>query len=239
MELTEIGHAIRTRCTGTVVDVGHGPRATTNCSLATAPRALPIQPTFLPALSPELTVPSHQLGAPTGVLAQAYDESQTVDNVLFRLKLEGCRSIANAKPAASPGSGVIDSSTYKPKTEFDNTPWRFDMNQNGKRMTAEEFDQWMKSRGVRVAKGAAVQPRPRRRPRIVDCGARYGRRPRRPRRTPRLRAHRPARRPALIPSRPSHRWPIPRHRDTDSHARSPSAACVRARKRPSGFAQGA
>ena len=137
--------------------------AQANCSLASAPRALPIQPTFLPALSPELTVPSHQLGAPTGVLAQAYDESQTVDNVLFRLKLEGCRSIANAKPAASPGSGVIDSSTYKPKTEFDNTPWRFDMNQNGKRMTAEEFDQWMKSRGVRVAKGsgaAAAAPAP-------------------------------------------------------------------------------
>ena len=27
------------------------------------------------------------------------------------------------------------------------------MNQNGKRMTAEEFDAWMKARGVRVAKG--------------------------------------------------------------------------------------
>ncbi|KGQ19455.1 putative secreted protein [Lysobacter dokdonensis DS-58] len=131
-----------------------------NCSLATAPRALPIQPTVLPALSPELTVPSHQLGAPTGVLAQAYDESQTLDNVLFRLKLEGCRSIANAAPAASPANGVIDPSTYKPQTQFDNTPWRFDMNQNGKRMTAEEFDQWMKARGVRVAKGGAPAAAP-------------------------------------------------------------------------------
>ncbi|MNW22752.1 hypothetical protein D3C71_2244330 [compost metagenome] len=28
------------------------------------------------------------------------------------------------------------------------------MNQNGKKMTAEEFDAWMKSRGIRVAKGA-------------------------------------------------------------------------------------
>ena len=130
--------------------------AQNNCSLATAPRALPIQPTVLPALAPELTVPSHQLGAPTGVLAQAYDESQTVENVLFRLKLEGCRSIANAAPAASPANGVVDSSTYKPKTQFDNSPWRFDMNQNGKRMTAEEFDQWMKARGVRVARGAGA-----------------------------------------------------------------------------------
>jgi hypothetical protein len=136
-----------------------------NCSMATAPRALPIQPTVLPALSPELTVPSHQLGAPTGVLAQAFDEAQSVDNVLFRIKLEGCRSVANAMPAASPGAapanGIIDPSTYKPQTQFDNTPWRFDMNQNGKRMTAEEFDQWMKARGVRVAKGSgATAPAP-------------------------------------------------------------------------------
>ena len=131
----------------------------TNCALVTAPAGMAIQPTMLPALSPELVVPRHQLGAPTGVLAQAFDESQSVDNVLFRMKVEGCRSLANATPAASPGAapaaGVIDPSTYKPQTQFDNTPWRFDMNQNGKRMTAEEFDAWMKARGVRVAKGSA------------------------------------------------------------------------------------
>ena len=134
-------------------------QAPANCAMVSAPRALPMQPTLLPALSPELVVPSHQLGAPTGVLAQAFDESQAVDNVLFRLKVEGCRSIANAAPAATPGApGMIDPATYKPQTEFDNTPWRFDMNQNGKRMTAEEFDQWMKARGVRVAKGATAAP---------------------------------------------------------------------------------
>lgn len=44
------------------------------------------------------------------------------------------------------------------------TPWRFDMTQGGKRMTAEEFDAWMKARGVRVvrprgeAAPAAVEP---------------------------------------------------------------------------------
>jgi len=54
----------------------------------------------------------------------------------------------------SPAGGIIDPATYKPKTQFDNTPWRFDMNQNGKRMTADEFSAWMQARGVRVAKGA-------------------------------------------------------------------------------------
>lgn len=42
---------------------------------------------------------------------------------------------------------------YKPKTKDDNTPWRFDMSQNGKRMTAVEFDAWMKAKGIRVATG--------------------------------------------------------------------------------------
>ena len=32
-------------------------------------------------------------------------------------------------------------------------PWRFDMRQDGKAMTADEFDAWMKSRQVRVATG--------------------------------------------------------------------------------------
>jgi len=142
-----------------------------NCTALGAPRALPVQPTVLPALSPELTAPSHQLGAPTGVLAQAFDETQSVDNVLFRLKLEGCNSVASTAPTAAPGAApgtkaapgaapaggtIVDAATYKPQTKFDNTPWRFDMNQNGKRMTAEEFDQWMKARGVRVAKGGSA-----------------------------------------------------------------------------------
>lgn len=54
---------------------------------------------------------------------------------------------APAAPAATGGEGYVQ------KTEFDNTPWRFDMNQNGRRMTAEEFDAWMKAKGIRVATG--------------------------------------------------------------------------------------
>jgi len=32
--------------------------------------------------------------------------------------------------------------------------YRFNMTQNGRKMTADEFDAWMKARGIRVAKGA-------------------------------------------------------------------------------------
>ena len=125
-------------------------------------------------VAPELAAPAARLGAPAGVLARAYDESQSVDNVLNRLRLSECRAVAATRPGASapatastapPAAAAaadtpIDPATYKPKTKDDNTPWRFDMSQNGKRMTAEEFDAWMKARGVRVAKGAPAPVAP-------------------------------------------------------------------------------
>ena len=129
-------------------------QAASNCASMNG-YSLPVQPTLVAPLSPELIAPAHQLGAPTGVLAQAFDETLAVDNVLLRQRVESCLALANAVPANAP---VLPSSpgpaAYKPQTQYDNTPWRFDMSQNGKRMTAEEFDAWMKARGVRVAKGA-------------------------------------------------------------------------------------
>ena len=126
-----------------------------DCGTLAAPRSMPVRPTIVAPVSGELVAPSHQLGAPTGVLAHAYNETQSIDQVVFRLKLENCQSLAKAMPATVPAAVDAQApAAYVPRTEFDNGPWRFDMNQNGKRMTAEEFDAWMKSRGVRVAKGA-------------------------------------------------------------------------------------
>ena len=125
-----------------------------NCNAIGGP-GLPVQPTLVAPLAPELVAPSHQLGAPTGVLAQAFDEALAVDNVLLRQRVESCLALAKAAPATTPALPSSSTpSAYKPQTQYDNTPWRFDMSQNGKRMTAEEFDAWMKARGVRVAKGA-------------------------------------------------------------------------------------
>jgi hypothetical protein len=121
-----------------------------------------VQPTLVAPLSPELAAPTHQLGAPNGVLAQAFDETLAVDNVLLRQRLENCLAVAKASPGVAPSlPSSSNPAAYQPKTQYDNTPWRFDMSQNGKRMTAEEFDAWMKARGVRVAKGAqATTPAP-------------------------------------------------------------------------------
>nr|WP_228760833.1 hypothetical protein [Lysobacter niastensis] len=138
-----------------------------NCAGIAAPKAMPVRPTVVAPIASELVLPSHQLGAPTGVLSQASDESLSVDQVLLRQRIDNCSNVASAKPAAAPAAAAMPSSSdpaaYKPKTQYDNTPWRFDMHQNGKRMTAEEFDAWMKAKGVRVAKGkpgAAAAPPP-------------------------------------------------------------------------------
>ncbi len=60
---------------------------------------------------------------------------------------------AATRPASAPARTSGSQGAYAPKTQHDNTPWRFDMNQNGRRMTAEEFDAWMKAKGIRVATG--------------------------------------------------------------------------------------
>lgn len=128
-----------------------------DCSSAGPQRAAPLRPTVLSPISSELATPSYQLGGAGSVLAQAYDESQSVDQVLLRLRIEGCANIAKAMPAPS-AVNPNDPAAYKPQTAFDNTPWRFDMSQNGKRMTADEFDAWMKARGVRVVKVKPAAP---------------------------------------------------------------------------------
>ncbi len=53
--------------------LAHAQTAQTCASLA-APRALPVQPTVLAPVAPGWSPPSHQLGAPTGVLADAFDD---------------------------------------------------------------------------------------------------------------------------------------------------------------------
>ncbi|MCB1555263.1 MAG: hypothetical protein KDJ14_15800 [Xanthomonadales bacterium] len=52
-----------------------------------------------------------------------------------------------------PGDG------YVKRTEFDNSPYRFNM-KPGQKLSAEEFDAWMASRGIRIVPaktGAAAQ----------------------------------------------------------------------------------
>ena len=154
------------------------------CGALIAPQATSTQPTVIAPVIAEFGAPRHQLGAPTGVLSEALGESLAVDQVLFRLQVERCGVVASVTPAPAPVSPPLteavgvdapvatvvpaatdtamptatDPAAYKPRTEFDNTPWRFNMNQNGEQMTADAFAAWMESKGVRVAKGAPPKP---------------------------------------------------------------------------------
>ncbi|MEI2453689.1 septal ring lytic transglycosylase RlpA family protein [Lysobacter firmicutimachus] len=68
-------------------------------------------------------------------------------------------TVATGKPAAAAATAATaTASAAKPAGgAYD---YRFDMMQNGKSMTADEFDAWMKSRQVRVATGKGVQLAP-------------------------------------------------------------------------------
>ena len=137
--------------------------AAVDCSVNTSASPLPLPATTIAPVADELYIRGNQLGMPAGVLSSNYDPSQSLDQVLQRLRIDGCQNIAKAIPSA-PAVKPNDPAAYKPQTEFDNTPWRFDMSQNGKRMTAEEFDAWMKARGCAWSRRARPRPPLRLRP---------------------------------------------------------------------------
>lgn len=75
-------------------------------------------------------------------------------------RLDGRQPTAEATPAASQAAQHSGSSTRRgaaadrADASVGETPdWRFDMHQNGRTMTADEFDRWMKARQVNVATG--------------------------------------------------------------------------------------
>ncbi|MBW8310869.1 MAG: hypothetical protein K0M64_02435 [Rhizobium sp.] len=132
-------------------------------------RELLLAPLLFPALAlaagapcetPSLAPLPDTVPAPEMIRAPAAASCLRVDALAFVARL---RQPAPAPTAAArPATATASNSGYVPKTQHDNTPWRFDMNQNGRRMTAEEFDAWMKAKGIRVATGkpAATEAAP-------------------------------------------------------------------------------
>src|SRR3546814_7949992 len=73
--------------------------AAVDCSSTTVPQAAPLRPTVIASVSSELAASAYQLGTQVRVLSPEYDESQSADQVLLRLRTEGCQNIANAIPS--------------------------------------------------------------------------------------------------------------------------------------------
>jgi len=119
-----------------------------NCSSLATPAARPVQATMLQPVAPELAALTYRMGS-GAVLARAYDEAQSAEQVVLRLEIEKCQNVAMAAPAAGAVT-ANDPAAYVKQTEFDNTPYRFNMTQGGKRMTADDFDAWIKANGYTV-----------------------------------------------------------------------------------------
>lgn len=60
--------------------------------------------------------------------------------------------------ASRPAVEAPVSAAMRPPASTAQKEHRFYMTQNGQRMSAEDFDAWMRARGVRVARGAAPAP---------------------------------------------------------------------------------
>ncbi|HHW4682893.1 MAG TPA: hypothetical protein ACQGQI_06930, partial [Xylella sp.] len=88
-------------------------------------------------------------GTSSEILSQHDNSKYLVDPLLLRLRVNGKQNIAKAVSIENP-TKLNNKTDYKQQTIYDNTPWRFNMSQEGKRMTADQFDEWMKARGVHV-----------------------------------------------------------------------------------------
>ena len=70
--------------------------------------------------------------------------------------------VVAALPIATANAGErVPTATVEEAKPAPAGPWRFDMRQDGKTMTADEFEAWMKTRQVRVATGKAGVPEAR------------------------------------------------------------------------------
>lgn len=122
-------------------------------------------PAMLAPVAPELAAPDFRLGGHGGVLARAYSEEQSLDQVLQRLRVEACSGAALGAQQAG-AMAAADPAAYVKQTEFDNTPYRFNMTQSGKRMTADDFDAWLQANGYSA--GRRVDPNAPATPALTD-----------------------------------------------------------------------
>jgi len=108
--------------------------------------------TPLPGPPPSgLSVPlAEGFAVPGQTLPGGLDRAHSVENVLYRRRLEACRQAIAV--ALTPVAAPVYRDDYIKQTEFDNTPYRFNMTQDGKRMTADDFDAWLKSNGYSVGR---------------------------------------------------------------------------------------
>ncbi|NOT89081.1 MAG: hypothetical protein HOP03_12975 [Lysobacter sp.] len=71
-----------------------------------------------------------------------------------------CAAIAVVSGCATQAPGVVKASPLPAPPVAVGKSNRFEMTQNGRQMSARDFDAWMKARGIRIAKGAPAAKKP-------------------------------------------------------------------------------
>ncbi|WP_226469419.1 septal ring lytic transglycosylase RlpA family protein [Luteimonas panaciterrae] len=128
------------------------------------PAAKPVADSGTTGLPPGVRIAT---GKPASLRAGAASSATTasssaIDTLVQALPIASANaSERQPTTVASAGSRTAASSTDKtPPPASSDLDWRFDMRQDGRAMTADEFDAWMKARRARVATGKAGKPDP-------------------------------------------------------------------------------
>ncbi len=105
-------------------------------------------------LAKEAPAPDTRHGADSLLMATALDASHGKNDAVIRMDgtlgtLEAATKKKTAKAAPKAAAPV----ELAPESK------RFNMTQDGKKMTADDFDAWMKKNGYRVATGAPAKPK--------------------------------------------------------------------------------
>ena len=87
-----------------------------------------------------------------GMPGAALDVVPASGTVQSPLRMDGRMVAAKKKRTKGVAAAAAGGAVSKPHDPSN----RFNMTQNGKRMTADDFDAWMKAHGYRVAKGGAA-----------------------------------------------------------------------------------
>jgi hypothetical protein len=92
-------------------------------------------------------------GADSLLMATAFDATHAQRALVGKSGTMEAAKKKTAKPLAKTAAKAAP----MPASQPTDTSKRFNMTQNGKRMTADDFDAWMKKNGYRVATGAPAK----------------------------------------------------------------------------------
>lgn len=101
----------------------------------------------------------HGIAAANGISSRNHRQDET--NLVLTAAFESARSVERPSLLPARAGGELQLAAKKRRKAAaasvkaeDRSGKRFYMTQNGKRMTADDFDAWMKKNGYRVAAGA-------------------------------------------------------------------------------------